>query len=276
MLLNARGEPLSRVGAWGIVKRAAERAGIRKRVTPHTLRHSFATHLLEGGADLRAVQEMLGHADLSTTQIYTHVDREYLRSVHRQFHPARLTMRRAILGATGRRGGGRRLCAISGRSRSIRRGIRPSCARAAWTIPHCSTGSGRTPGRPTARGGAIGSSPSRPSPGGPSWRAPGPSGGPRSPRCRPRASVRAREWKRVWNTRWPARSSRRHGWSVSARWRRWSSGASVAPGSWRHGPARPSPRAGWWASRRSSQPRRARPRWRSPPPAPTWPIERPP
>jgi integrase/recombinase XerD len=87
VLLNARGEPLSRVGAWGIVKRSAERAGIRKRVTPHTLRHSFATHLLEGGADLRAVQEMLGHADLSTTQIYTHVDREYLRSVHRQFHP---------------------------------------------------------------------------------------------------------------------------------------------------------------------------------------------
>ncbi|HVL19292.1 MAG TPA: site-specific tyrosine recombinase, partial [Gemmatimonadales bacterium] len=80
VLLNARGEPLSRVGAWGIVKRSAERAGIRKRVTPHTLRHSFATHLLEGGADLRAVQEMLGHADLSTTQIYTHVDREYLRS----------------------------------------------------------------------------------------------------------------------------------------------------------------------------------------------------
>jgi len=87
VLLNARGEPLSRVGAWGIVRRQAQRAGIRKRVTPHTLRHSFATHLLEGGADLRAVQEMLGHADLSTTQIYTHVDREYLRSVHKQFHP---------------------------------------------------------------------------------------------------------------------------------------------------------------------------------------------
>jgi integrase/recombinase XerD len=87
VLLNARGEPLSRVGAWGIVKRATQRAGITKRVTPHTLRHSFATHLLEGGADLRAVQEMLGHADLSTTQIYTHVDREYLRSVHKQFHP---------------------------------------------------------------------------------------------------------------------------------------------------------------------------------------------
>jgi integrase/recombinase XerD len=87
LLLNARGQPLSRVGAWGIVKRAARRAGSSKRVTPHTLRHSFATHLLEGGADLRAVQEMLGHADLSTTQIYTHVDREYLRSVHKQFHP---------------------------------------------------------------------------------------------------------------------------------------------------------------------------------------------
>jgi integrase/recombinase XerD len=87
VLLNARGQPLSRMGAWGIVKKAATRAGIKKRVTPHTLRHSFATHLLEGGADLRAVQEMLGHADLSTTQIYTHVDREYLTSVHRQFHP---------------------------------------------------------------------------------------------------------------------------------------------------------------------------------------------
>src|SRR5262245_18074985 len=87
LLLNARGEPLSRVGAWGVVKRCAKRAGITKRVKPHTLRHSFATHLLEGGADLRAVQEMLGHADLSTTQIYTHVDREYLHSVHKQYHP---------------------------------------------------------------------------------------------------------------------------------------------------------------------------------------------
>lgn len=87
LLLNARGKPLSRVGAWGIIKRAAARAGLDKRVTPHTLRHSFATHLLEGGADLRAVQEMLGHADLATTQIYTHVDREYLRSVHKAYHP---------------------------------------------------------------------------------------------------------------------------------------------------------------------------------------------
>ena len=87
LFLNARGTPLSRVGAWGIITQAAKRAGITKRVTPHTLRHTFATHLLEGGADLRAVQEMLGHADLSTTQLYTHVDRDYLRSVHRQFHP---------------------------------------------------------------------------------------------------------------------------------------------------------------------------------------------
>jgi len=87
VILNGRGQPLSRVGAWGIVRRCAKAAGIRKRVSTHTLRHSFATHLLEGGADLRAVQEMLGHADLATTQIYTHVDREYLRSVHRKFHP---------------------------------------------------------------------------------------------------------------------------------------------------------------------------------------------
>lgn len=87
VLLNARGNPLSRVGAWGIVKKRSLQAGLGTQVTPHTLRHSFATHLLEGGADLRAVQEMLGHADLSTTQIYTHVDRDYLRSVHQKFHP---------------------------------------------------------------------------------------------------------------------------------------------------------------------------------------------
>ena len=87
LFLNARGTPLSRVGAWGVIKASARRAGLAKRVTPHTLRHTFATHLLEGGADLRAVQEMLGHVDLATTQLYTHVDRDYLRTVHKSYHP---------------------------------------------------------------------------------------------------------------------------------------------------------------------------------------------
>jgi integrase/recombinase XerD len=87
LFLNARGGPISRMTVWTIVTGNAKGAGITKEVHPHTFRHSFATHLLEGGADLRAVQEMLGHADISTTQIYTHVDREYLKEVHRTFHP---------------------------------------------------------------------------------------------------------------------------------------------------------------------------------------------
>ncbi len=87
LFLNARGGPLSRNAVWNLVQRYARQAGIERDVHPHTLRHSFATHLLEGGADLRAVQEMLGHADIGTTQIYTHVDREYLKEVHRTFHP---------------------------------------------------------------------------------------------------------------------------------------------------------------------------------------------
>lgn len=85
--LNNRGTKLSRMGVWKIVDRYTKEAGIERDVHPHTFRHSFATHLLEGGADLRAVQEMLGHADISTTQIYTHIDRDYIKQVHRDFHP---------------------------------------------------------------------------------------------------------------------------------------------------------------------------------------------
>jgi integrase/recombinase XerD len=87
LFLNLRGKPLTRMSVWTLVKDAAEAAGIAKRTSPHTLRHTFATHLLEGGADLVVVQELLGHVDISTTQIYTHLDREYLREVHRKYHP---------------------------------------------------------------------------------------------------------------------------------------------------------------------------------------------
>jgi integrase/recombinase XerD len=88
LFLNRRGSMLSRVMVFLILKDLAMKAGITKSISPHTFRHSFATHLVEGGADLRAVQEMLGHESITTTEIYTHLDREYLRSTLQQFHPA--------------------------------------------------------------------------------------------------------------------------------------------------------------------------------------------
>ena len=88
LFLNRRGSKLSRVMVFLILKDLAKKAGITKNISPHTFRHSFATHLVEGGADLRAVQEMLGHESITTTEIYTHLDREYLRNTLQQFHPA--------------------------------------------------------------------------------------------------------------------------------------------------------------------------------------------
>ncbi|HEX8349250.1 MAG TPA: tyrosine-type recombinase/integrase, partial [Hymenobacter sp.] len=87
VFLNRRGSGLSRIMVFNIIKELAAKAGIRKTISPHTFRHSFATHLIEGGADLRAVQEMLGHESITTTEIYTHLDRDYLKQVITEFHP---------------------------------------------------------------------------------------------------------------------------------------------------------------------------------------------
>ncbi|MCK4629081.1 MAG: tyrosine recombinase XerD [Sedimentisphaerales bacterium] len=87
IFVSRTGRPLSRIEIWRIVRKAAVRAGLPKNVSPHTLRHCFGSHLLAGGADLRSVQEMLGHADVATTQIYTHVDQQHLRNIHKKYHP---------------------------------------------------------------------------------------------------------------------------------------------------------------------------------------------
>lgn len=88
LFLNRFGKSLSRIMIFYIIKDLAIAAGVKKNISPHTFRHSFATHLIEGGADLRAVQEMLGHESITTTEIYTHLDRDFLRSTLHQFHPA--------------------------------------------------------------------------------------------------------------------------------------------------------------------------------------------
>lgn len=87
LFVSRLGKKFSRQSVWGILKKYAKEAGIRKKIYPHILRHSFATHLLEGGADLRVVQELLGHSDIATTQIYTHVEKSRLKSIHQKFHP---------------------------------------------------------------------------------------------------------------------------------------------------------------------------------------------
>jgi integrase/recombinase XerD len=95
VFLNRRGAPLTRVMVFYIVKEAAENAGITKNISPHTLRHSFATHLVEGGADLKAVQDMLGHESITTTELYTHLDTEYLKQTIALYHPRALLMKAA-------------------------------------------------------------------------------------------------------------------------------------------------------------------------------------
>ena len=87
LFLNNRGKKLTRMSIWNILHENTVRSGINKKVSPHVLRHSFATHLLEGGADLRSVQEMLGHSDITTTQVYTNIDKTYLKEIHKQYHP---------------------------------------------------------------------------------------------------------------------------------------------------------------------------------------------
>tara|TARA_Y100001970_G_C14185187_1_gene832196 strand:+ start:695 stop:1627 length:933 start_codon:yes stop_codon:yes gene_type:complete len=87
LFLNNRGDLLSRMGLWNIIKKRTSNSSINKKITPHIFRHSFATHLIEGGADLIAVQQMLGHSDITTTQIYTHLDKSYLQEIHKTYHP---------------------------------------------------------------------------------------------------------------------------------------------------------------------------------------------